>query len=289
MTAKIKQWYKPEQITITPQRMGFEFDESKIPDDWFYGNAFVTTWLETLSVLFPEGEQFFVDSVRHFRDQVSDKDIQKQISGFIGQEAMHSLEHKTLNDYMDRKGLPASELDVFVGNLLKLARKVFPERMQLSGTCALEHITAMLANIALADDDMRENFHESIRPLWMWHAIEETEHKGVAYDLYQHIGGTYFERALGLVLATVILGGVMAYWHPRMLYKSGKLFQIRKNLWGLNKIYGPRGVVTKLIPTWLTYFKPGFHPWDDDNSELVAQWKEFVLQYADPKYLKKAA
>lgn len=293
MNAKVAEWRKPENVTITPQRMGFEFDQSKLPKYWVHNSPFITTWMESLSILFPEGEQFFVDSVRAFRDQIEDKEIQKQISGFIGQEAMHSLEHVSLNKYLDDKGLPAAELENFVRNLLNLGRKILPKRDQLAITTALEHITAMLANMILEETEYsaehRENMHEEMRSVWMWHAIEETEHKGVAYDLYQHVGGTYLHRCFYQLVATSFLIAVTNYYHFRMLKASGNLFNIKDIIFGVRKLYGLNGYVTKLIPVWLTYFKPGFHPWDDDNSELIARWKDIILQAADPKYIKKAA
>lgn len=286
-------WRKPDNVTITPQRMGFKFDRETLPDYWLYDSPFITTWMESLSILFPEGEQFFVDSVRAFRDQIQDKAIQKQISGFIGQEAMHSLEHVALNKYLDEKGLPAAELEGFVRNLLNLGRKIFPKRSQLAITTGLEHITAMLANLLLEDtaysQEKREQMHEAMRSVWMWHAIEETEHKGVAYDLYQHVGGTYLNRTFYMLLATTLLVLVTNYFHFRMLLASGNLFNFKDILFGIKKLYGRNGYVTKLIPIWLGYFRPGFHPWDDDNSALIERWKRQVMEAADPKYVRNAA
>ena len=284
--SKAAHFQKPDNISIDPHRMGFEFNSDELPRDWLFNSPMLTTWIESLSILFPEGEQFFVDTVRYYRDQIDDPEIQKQISGFIGQEAMHSLEHKTFNSYMKEKNLPSDELDAFVGGLLGSVRKVLPKRMQLAGTCALEHITAMLANMLLEEEnsEVRDNMHELMRPLWMWHAIEETEHKGVCYDLYQHVGGNYAERTFALILATSILATVLAYYHTRMQYRNGTLFKVKDVLWGLNMLYGRRGIVTKLIPEWLTYFRPGFHPWDNDNSNLVERWKDEILSHQAEKY-----
>lgn len=287
-----KAWKKPEGVTIKPQRMGFEFSQSVVPDCWFYDNAFMTTWMEALSLLFPEGEQFFVDAVRHYRHEISDKKIQQDISGFIGQEAMHSLEHKAFNAHIHDKGLPAEALEGQVKALLDFIKKYASPKDQLGLTVALEHITAMLANMLLEDTpysaDKREHIDESMRSVWMWHAIEETEHKGVAFDLYQHMGASYTHRTASLLVATLGLAIMTNYFHFVLLKNSKTGFKLKDIIFGARKLYGARGYVTRLVPVWLSYFKPGFHPWDDDNSELVSMWKAHVLQAADPKYLKAA-
>src|SRR5690606_41942592 len=54
-----------------------------------------------------------------------------------------------------------------------------------SKTCALEHFTAMLAETILEHPEMLEGMDERVLPLWLWHAVEESEHKSVAFDVYQ--------------------------------------------------------------------------------------------------------
>ena len=45
--------------------------------------------MNALSTTFPDGERFFIDSVRNFQDQIKDPKLQKDIRAFIGQEANH--------------------------------------------------------------------------------------------------------------------------------------------------------------------------------------------------------
>lgn len=289
MRKKKVTWRKPEGVSIKPHRMGYQFDRATVPDKWYQNNAYVTTWMESLSLLFPEGEAFFVRSVRAHRDIVKDKRIQKEISGFIGQEAMHSLEHESFNDYIASKGLPAKELDKWVGSLLKGVEKRVPKLHQLAVTTALEHITAMLANVLLEDDGYSENVRNSIDEkvldLWLWHAIEETEHKAVAFDLYQEAGGYYLHRTVIMAITTTIFLAVLNYFHFRMMKAGGYLRNYKDIIKGLGIVYGINGYVPRLIPEWLRYFKPGFHPWDHDNSALIERWKAKILQGKD-KYVE---
>lgn len=275
---------KPEKVTIKPQRMGFGFDRDRVPDKWYQGNAYVTTWMESLSIMFPKGEAFFVQSVRAYRDIIDDKEIQKEISGFIGQEAMHSLEHEAFNEYIGNKGLPAKELDEFVGRLLKGVEKRAPKLYQLAVTTALEHITAMLADVLLEENDysanVRDAIDDQVLDLWLWHAIEETEHKSVAFELYKKAGGSYLNRTLIMVTTTIVFLVVLNYFHFRMMKAGGYLSDYKDILKGIRTIYGVNGYVPRLIPEWLRYFKVNFHPWDRDNSGLIDRWKAKVMEKA---------
>ncbi|MDL0432815.1 metal-dependent hydrolase [Marinobacter sp. TBZ242] len=272
----------PENVAIKPQRMGFKFGE-KVPHYWLDKSYTLSHTMNALSVLFPQGEQFFVDSVRYFQDQIKDPKLKKDVRGFIGQEAMHSLEHKAMNQHVRDQGMPVEELEAHLEVVLGLAKKL-PERHQLAITCALEHMTAMMADMLLERDDVREDMHETMRPLWVWHAIEETEHKAVAYDVFSQAGGTYAERTFYLAFSTAALGVMASYFTTRMMLNDRKNFSLKDGARSLWRMWGRNGTFSSLIPTWLEYFKPGFHPWDHDNSELIARFKEQINEYIAPEY-----
>jgi predicted metal-dependent hydrolase len=91
---------------MIPRRdVDFGLDPAAVPRDWVDGCPYATTMLAALSMLFPEGERFFVDSVKQLRQRVDDPALREAIVGFIGQEAMHGREHRALND-MHRRPRP---------------------------------------------------------------------------------------------------------------------------------------------------------------------------------------
>ena len=274
----------PDNVAIKPQRMGFEFGE-KVPHYWLDNSYILSHTMNALSVLFPQGEQFFVDSVRYYQDQINDPKLKKEVRGFIGQEAMHSLEHKSMNQHVRDQGMPVEELEEHLEVVLGIAKKL-PKRHQLAITCALEHMTAMMADMLLERSDVREDMHETMRPLWVWHAIEETEHKAVAYDVFNQVGGTYAERTFYLAFSTAALGMMASYFTTRMMLNDPKNFSLKDSARGLWRMWGKNGTFSSLIPTWLEYFKPGFHPWDHDNSELITRFKEQMNEYIAPQYQK---
>jgi len=276
--------HTPDNVTIKAQRMGFEFGE-QVPQYWLNNSHLLSHTMNALSVLFPQGEQFFVDSVRYYCDQITDPKLKADVRGFIGQEAMHSLEHDSMNQHVRDRGMPVEALEKNLEVILGITKKL-PKRHQLAITCGLEHLTAMMADMLLERSDVREDMHESMRPLWMWHAIEETEHKAVTYDVFQEVGGTYAERAFYLAFSTAALGVVASYFTTRMMLNDRANFSLKDTAKGLWRMWGKDGTFSSLIPTWLEYFKPGFHPWDHDNSELIARFKEEINAHIAPQYQK---
>lgn len=255
----------------TPRRMDFVFDDS-IPMDWFGGSPFKTMVLTALSATFPEGERFFVDSVRHYQKRVS-PDLAKQVSGFIGQEAHHGREHTAFNEFMGRKGLPMAEIDEFVKKGMKfMRRRLSPER-QLAMTCALEHFTAILAEMALENPEFFGPMDDRVKPLWYWHAIEESEHKAVAFDVFQEQVGSYWIRSSQMVMNSLEFAFFSSY-HTYQLFKArGIQRDWKMHHEGLKELFVKPGWLRKMGKAYLSYYMPSFHPWQRDTTKAMNHWK----------------
>lgn len=76
----------------------------------FENNSIISTFLYALSSIFPEGEKFFIHSVRHYRPHIKNPELLRQVRGFIGQEAHHSQSHIQVNKTIEQMGFPISEL-----------------------------------------------------------------------------------------------------------------------------------------------------------------------------------
>lgn len=255
----------------TPRRMDYVFDDS-IPMDWFGGSAFKSMLLTGLSATFPEGERFFVDAVRHYQSRVS-PDLAKQVSGFIGQEAHHGREHTAFNAMMGRKGLPMAEIDAFVKKGLGfMRRKLSPER-QLAMTCALEHFTAILAELALENPEFFAPMDERVKALWYWHAIEESEHKAVAFDVFQEQVGSYWIRSSQMLINTVEFAFFSSYHAYTLLKARGLQRDWAMHREGLKELFVTPGWLRKMGSAYLSYYKPSFHPWQRDTTRAMNYWK----------------
>ncbi|HUS25374.1 MAG TPA: metal-dependent hydrolase [Candidatus Binatia bacterium] len=255
--------------------------------DWHPLGPHVSQYFNAMSLFFPEGEQFFIDSVRHYRDRVTAPRQLEDVRGFIGQEAMHGREHRAYNQALADAGYPAVELEAKALKQLKLARRLLPRSGQLAVTIALEHLTAIMAESLLGDERVLAGAPPQIAALWRWHAIEETEHKAVAYDVYQlAVGGGpkgYFLRCAIMLTATLRFIWQTMYTHYRLMKHDG--LQRDWHGWrGLMRfLFVSPGVTWKIVLPWLSYFRPGFHPWQKDNRHHVERWKaEYAAQASPP-------
>ncbi|NOJ68359.1 metal-dependent hydrolase [Acinetobacter indicus] len=271
------------------RRMAFGFDQ--VPEYWMRDSAGLTHFMTALSALFPAGEKFFIDSVRAVRYHPAIKDnqeLQKEISAFIGQEAMHTQEHVGFNASAQKYGHDVERLDRYTDKVIQGARKVFAgvgkpfgitqEMVDLTATTALEHFTATIATQLLRNSHIQELMSDdTMKTMWLWHAIEENEHKAVAYDVFEGVFGqgtkAYLLRTSSLVAAMLTLFVVQNYFLFRLLKEDKQL-----NLEAFKAIYTyayspSKGIITGMGREMLAYFRPGFHPNDLDTVSLLDTWK----------------
>jgi uncharacterized protein len=290
--------------TIPARQIDFsaDLDAGRVPAHWFATDPYATAVVSGLSVMFPDGEAFFVEAVRACRDLVptDDERLLEEISAFVLQEAMHGKGHRAFNEMLAAQGSEAVPLfEAEVRRLLGFYRARAPKHTRLAITCALEHFTAILAEELLGSEELRGCFHPSVAPMWIWHAIEETEHKAVAFDVYQAAGGGYLHRCAIMVattitfLAMMVRGGYLFRVHPARTdanathgHDPEPSSSLRDDLagWGrvLRFVAGENGVFRRLLPSYLDYFRPSFHPRDRDASELVSTWRARLFGSGGP-------
>ena len=248
-----------------------EFDFSQTPKYWFGGNPMLTHFMQGMAALFPDGEMFFVKSVRAVRDQVKDEALQKEISAFIGQEAMHSKAHLALDNHLVEQGLPLKDIEKIALKLLGFVHKAGSKKLDLSITCALEHFTATWAQQLLEHQRTHDLIADpTMRKMWTWHAIEESEHKAVAFDTYKAINGDYPTRAAGMVIAMVGLSAALVHIEVKMLRHDKQLTNLKSWGFGLKEMFGRKGFFTPTLPKLFDYFRPGFHPNDHEADAALA-------------------
>lgn len=261
-------------MEIVRRDVDFALDAATVPRDWANQDGFETTFLNALSLLFPEGERFFVDSVKRYKDRITDPELSRAITGFIGQEAMHGKQHRAFNELLVAHGYEVAPLvEARLRRFLRLVRETLPPLSQLAVTCALEHFTAILAEQLLRDDHVQKGVHPAVAPLWLWHALEESEHKAVAFDVYCEVGGGYVRRVAIMLLTTAIFFAVQALVHARLMATRKILWKPWTWLVGATRMWIYPGFFTRLLPAYLAYFRPGFHPTDRDTRALLARWE----------------
>jgi hypothetical protein len=264
----------PDRVVQT-RRMSMEESFRDVPRHFATDEDLIGSHLAaTLSAVFPDGEDFFVRSVRHFRHEITDPALKRQVAGFIGQEAVHGREHRDFNDRLDQLGYPTKRIERIVKRTLEIRERLLSARSNLALTAALEHFTATLAELVLTDEETRAQFgHPAVRDLFVWHALEESEHKAVAFDVYKAVGGGERLRVFTMnLLCVVFISGMTVGVTASLLgdpatYRRGNL----RRSWRLMR-HSP--ILSQSLWRRLRdYNRPDFHPDDSDTTELVERWR----------------
>lgn len=261
--------------------------------DWIVaGDPIFSHLLATLSAVFPKGEDFFVASVKRHRDAVADEPVLKaQVKGFIGQEAMHSRAHRALNARLAELGYNTVRADELVGRICDQILRLRPKTVAIAATAAAEHYTGLLAETALDHEPTRKILfgQEAIEPLICWHALEELEHKNVAFDVMVAAGAGYPVRATGFLVTTTALAGYVVVEWGRSVFEDRRNISVGNVGRFLRNFPRQRLVSVPFVLNALSYLRPGFHPDDTDTDALVEQWRVALADVAEiPKNARSA-
>ena len=274
----IQHSYTPSSVKIQPRNRVYELKQN-LSRDWFDNHPFKTAWFNSMSITFPLGEKFFIDSVRHFIDQIDDRTLLENIRSFCGQEGFYRREHDRYNQALCfQRSYDLAYLERRLTNKIALAKRYHSPLMQLAVTAALEHITAIMAESALRPDSlMSENTDPELKKLWDWHPAKEMEHKSVAFDVYRAVGGTEKMRKRALRRASFVLMVDILVGLVHMLRRDGNMWNLR--LWqdGWKFLFFENGVLRRIWPAYKEYFRDGFHPWQRDTRQLLENWKSKQL------------
>lgn len=274
----------PDDVTIQPRDIRFDVSAAS-RDHWLDGDPVATAVFNTLSLTFPDGERLFIDAVRAYKDRISGKLVQ-DVQDFIQQEAIHSREHHMMNKLINREKYPVERIEAEIRKRIGFARDGGPMRM-LMGTICLEHFTAMLADMRVLHQDLFSKTDPAIERMWRWHALEETEHKAVAYDVFLEVtkGWTrwqrYRRRCMTMAIISYNFTRNIATYSAWMLEAEGYSPKeakraVKRFLWQ------KPGFFARGWKVWISWFRPGFHPWDHDNRALMEDWRaEFNLVAAE--------
>jgi len=264
---------------IEPRNLHFGFNTS-LPLYWHSDNPVITSFYDALSMTFPDGEQFFIDSVRNYARRIDDPVLKRQVRAFTTQEAIHSREHSAYNALLAERGLPVHKFERIIKTVVRLARKYLPFRTQLAATTCYEHFTALLAEHMLSDPRVIAGAHPFYRDVWRWHAMEEEEHKAVAFDVYKAMNPGfrgYISRSIAMVIVAADFFSMTTFLPMWILWKRGELFNIRA--WGKSFWYQwiAPGFKRHLLMGIPAFFSPSFHPAKRKVKPEVLAWRNQYL------------
>jgi uncharacterized protein len=263
---------KGADVGIPPRQLDFHIP-AELPKWAYAGNATATCFLAMLSALFPPGEDFFVQSVLRYRHLVEDPELRARVAGFTGQEVIHSREHDRLNEAFTSQGFDLTIPDRAIRASLAVLR-LLPGSKQIACTAMMEHFTAVLAEELLANEDFRDNIHAGVAGLWLWHALEELEHKSVTFDVYELVGNSDGERLLAELLVLVVVApAAVVGWVGLMAQQ--RVWTIPGDVrTGLELVFGRNRFLPRVLRLMPLFRRPGFHPDNHDSSAVESEWRE---------------
>ena len=248
--------------------------EHPMPQHFVDGDLLMSHIMATLSATFPKGEQFFIDSVRNYRDEIDDPELRQQVGGFIGQEVMHGREHDRFNQVLADMGYPTRFVDDLTGRAMGLMQRL-PKPVQLAITAAAEHFTSVLAEQLLQDDTFTDqDLPDDVKALFQWHALEESEHKSVAYDVYRDQVDDEFIRLATMHALTSLLGAVVLASLVGTVLTDRRARNPIRFIRSLVNLRNSPFARKKIALRLLEYNRPYFHPDDRDTEHLVEEWRE---------------
>ena len=264
----------PADLTINVRDRRFNRDSR--PDRWWAGDAFGTAWHNALSATFPRGEAYFIEAIKAHRDGADEK-LAQEIRAFVKQEINHTREHVAFNRLAESFGYDIKSIDKRVEEMLALTKNR-PVILNLAATMALEHYTAMMAHEFLANPAHFVGADPEVRRMWEWHSVEEIEHKGVAFDTWNHATRDWTKwrrwKLRSLMMMIVTWRFFRNRWADTLELLAQDGITGWRAKWGLFTYLTVKpGVVRRIFPAWLSYFKPGFHPWDHDDRELIGRYE----------------
>lgn len=254
------------------RRMDYNFENT--PKYWCANDPAMTYYFTGLSTLFPEGESYFVRSVRALREHAKlNEALDREISAFIGQEAMHSKEHHAFHISAQQHGLNPESLEKVTGIVLKGLEKIFSKKWNLLVTVGLEHYTAVLV-VSMMETVNEYMTDKTIRDLWLWHSVEETEHKAVAFDLYEYLYGNglnaYLPRVTIFTLSLILITGLSTIYQIVLMKRDKQLSNLKT--WQNFFNFAAKQYKT-FIPKFFEYYRYDFHPNQTNEKDLVATTK----------------
>ena len=232
------------------------------------------------SLAMPYLEPFLIKNLREAVDTSevlkNNADLLADVRGFIGQEAQHYTNHRRYNEMLKANGYPElSDVEAsIVADYKKFSKRSLAWRLAYSA--GFETMTVGLTEWLMDNkDELFGDADPVVSSLVLWHMVEETEHKTVAFDVYEAISGSYWMRALGLLCGSFHVGFISRRGYRAMLKRDGRWSTLRSRLelWRMvSKFF------RKVGPAMLRGLLPNHHPNQVIDPKWIVTWQN---AYAD--------
>jgi uncharacterized protein len=253
---------------ILVRRMPFAFSETIAPV-WNRARPEWSHMANGASLAMPYLEPFLIKTVKEALSQVENAQLKADVHAFIGQEGQHFQNHRRYNELLKLHYPELAEVEEELdANYRRFQSKSL--RWRLAYTAGFETMTMGITEWLIGARGMLfTGADPSVTSLILWHMVEETEHKNVAFDLYQDRFGDFWPRIWGVIYATAHVAWASRKAYKRMLIRDGRWSQVGSRL----RLYQ---MIARFLlhtsPAMLRSLLPFYHPAKVTDPAWVARW-----------------
>lgn len=260
-------------------------DSEKVRENWIPNEPFACMVLNAAHLLLPHGELWMCRIFNKAKPLIADENLQRDVNSFIRQEGNHAKAHKVVMDNFADNGADFEKSHALLISLFHvvLGEKIFGIwsanekwtfrwlRFRIGLIAILEHVTCVLGGWLVENSAFAEaGADEEMIKIFKWHGAEEIEHRSVAHDLHEHLGGSHLSRAIIFIPFSVL---IMYLW----IRATKRFFQNAKGggvKFGVSEYVkasrrGMLPTVSYLMVRSLPYLKFGFHPEKDIHAKTL--------------------
>lgn len=262
-------------------RKNLNFVSDTTPKYWFENDPFMTRVADSLQLVFPDGERYFIESVRAYRDDITDDNLKKAVKDFIMQEAQHGMAHDKVNKALIKQGMPVEGMIDFAKKSMRDMTKRYSREFNIANTAATEHLTALMAKCFFERKATMANVDPYMRGLMAWHAIEEMEHRAVCFDVMRDVADVADRKRNLAMLQTSILFPLFTLYRANIMLKAdgfSVLQRMRMFRKGIPKLFGKNGLLAPISQDYLDWYSPDFHP---DNHPMIHSYQVWLDVYEE--------
>ena len=271
---------------VVARDISFNLHKDNVHKHWFNDDPWNTIWLTAILAAVPEGERWGLRAVAKLLNKVKDPGIRETGVAFCKQERIHAREHDVMNSLIIEDGLPLDKIEKPFAAGFEFIKKHVSTEMQGALAASAEHFTAIIASVFLEHPEAFKDTDPEIVNMLYWHFVEETEHKAVSFDVFTDASGNHFaaylRRVFGMASMTALGAPVISISVAYLLWHDKQLTNIPSARRMFETLFGEPGIMRNIGKLYLPFYRPSFHPWDDDNREVINVWKSAYEKSGDP-------
>ena len=169
------------------RNISFEFDEST-PFQWNRANPLFGFAGNIISFVAPPFERYMVAAARQAMSRIDDPDVAAEADAFLRQEALHAREHRKHVSALSKRYPGLAEVSAEIERRFDHLLETEPLEFHLAYAADIEATFTPMFNVWLRHrDTLFDNGDPRVAPMFLWHLVEEIEHRSSAYVLYNAV------------------------------------------------------------------------------------------------------